>query len=61
MSTKPEKMSVEIQVKYRYTASQDPEERFQSLIKFLSEQSGQGKAKKEKNRNQDDSCTLLPR
>ncbi len=54
-------MSVEIQVKYEYTPSQDPEERFQTLIKFLSEQSGQGKAKPEKNRKQDDSRTLLPR
>ena len=54
-------MGVEIQVKYEYTPSQDPEERFQTLIRFLSEQSGQGKAKKEKNRNQDESRTVLPR
>ena len=55
-----EKMSVEIQVKYRYTASQDPEEgHFQALIKFLAEQ--QRKIKKEKNRKQNDRSTVLPR
>ena len=51
-------MSVEIQVKYRYTDSRDPEEgHFQALIKFLAEQ--QGKIKKEKNRKQHDRSTVL--
>jgi len=53
-------MSVEIQVKYRYTASQDSEDgHFQALIKFLTEQ--HGKVKKDKNQKQHDSRTLLPR
>ncbi len=51
-------MSVEIQVKYRYTASQDPKEgHFQALIKFLAEQPG--KIEREKNRKQHDRRTVL--
>jgi len=54
------KMSVEFQVKYRYTTSQDSEERhLQELVKFLAKQ--QGKVTPDKNHTQHDRSTVLSR
>lgn len=55
-------MGVDIQIKYQYTPTQDSERHLKTLIKFLAEQSThKGKVRREKDQQQDESRTVLPR